>query len=275
MKCVDASVYVSPAGATLGIFLVVATVLVPLPQCVKLCRAQCSAGVSPLMLGMMGVYNVFNLCDLIFTKWRSVQQCAHTAHCILDLLDAAQQGISAVWNLSLMVQAVSYTPHNAPKFKLLTSALLFGSLGSVLASCLVSSRSICSDVSLDFAQGFSYAASCIVLVAFAPQLVSTWRLKSAGSLSFLFMSAQAIGNLAVTANYAFVQKDPWTGWGPVLMAAFMQFAIVALAAYYHCKDKALGGSEMEEEAEGKDVEEPMLNDMPPISQSDFDEQEPT
>ncbi|KAK3247857.1 hypothetical protein CYMTET_42658 [Cymbomonas tetramitiformis] len=161
MKCVDARVYVSPVGAVVGIFLLVATGTTPFPQSIKLSRAR----------------------------------------------------------------------------------------------CVVAALSTCSQLSLGLAQGFSYAASCIAFVAFAPQLVSTWRLKSPGSLSFIFFTLQAVGNLMVAANFIFIQRDPWTAWAPVLVSSIMQFAIIALAAYYsfHQHSSQSKGDKQLEEAK-----EPML-----------------
>ena len=237
MTCADARVSLSPGGAFLGIALLAGTTLAPVPQSLKIARAGNAEGVSPTMFGMLGLYNCLNLSGLILTKWRTVKLCLHEAHCVLDLLDVLQLCFSCVWNLAIMIQAVRQSPHCRPRKKAMAGGISVLAATILMGSCVLAALSTCSDVSLDVAQGLSYAASCCVFVAFAPQLASTWALKGAGSLSLISFLIQGVGNFAVACNYAFVELDPWTAWAPVCVAFVMQTAIFILLVHYNCLER--------------------------------------
>lgn len=249
--CVDARVNVSPFGAALGIFLLIGTLAAPAPQCYKLWQSQSSDGLSPLMMALLSLYNVTNLCSLLLVKWPTIQQCAHSSYCILDLLDGFQLLFSAAWNLSLLVQATRYTPHNRPRYRLLAAATCTTALALIAGSSTAAASSTCSKFSMVLAQAISDLSSAIIFVAFLPQLISTWKLRGAGSLSLIFFGIQAVGNLMVAANYIFVQKDPWVDWAPVLVASMMQFGVIGLITFFRCKD----GSATVDQA---GAEDPML-----------------
>eukprot|EP00658_Telonema_sp_P-2_P075557 TRINITY_DN6515_c0_g1_i2.p1 TRINITY_DN6515_c0_g1~~TRINITY_DN6515_c0_g1_i2.p1 ORF type:complete len:260 (-),score=50.71 TRINITY_DN6515_c0_g1_i2:87-866(-) len=200
---------------------------------VKLAQAQNSTGLSPSMLGMMAMYNVCTVCNLLFLKWPTVERCEHSAQCLVDLLDVFQTVASAGWNTSLMVQATMYPPFQHPPVRVAAASVCALLVSMIAATCMVSARSTCSEVSLNLAQGLTYTGSVLVMVAFAPQLWSTWKLKSAGSLSLFFILIQTVGNVLVFVNYKFIQDDPWTSWAPTLVAASMQGTIVSLGTYFY------------------------------------------
>jgi len=205
------------------------------------------------MMALLSLYNVTNLCSLLLVKWPTIQQCAHSSYCILDLLDGFQLLFSATWNLSLLVQATRYTPHNRRGYRLLAATTCTAALALVAGSSISAASSTCSEFSMVLAQAISDLSSAIIFVAILPQLISTWKLRSSGSLSLIFFGIQAVGNLMVAANYIFVQKDPWVDWAPVLVASMMQFSVLGLIAYFRCK---VGGATVDQDWAG--AEDPML-----------------
>ena len=63
----------------------------------------------------------------------------------------------------------------------------------------------CTHPTLGAAEVFSLSASTLVLMAYVPQLVETWRVGGAKSLSYATTTIQALGALAVSLNYLVFQ----------------------------------------------------------------------
>ena len=226
---------VSASGAGVGIFFVVAALLAPLPQLIKILRKGSSAGVSLSTLTFCLAYMTANVSASIITKWNILETCpTKTSSCILHLLDLLQQAAAAIAYVALILAATAHEPYQTHQHKCAmcgTFAFLAVLLGVVY---LYSSREPCTAMSAAAADVLASIAGVLVIVAFVPQLVETWRCRGRGSASYLFFAIQAIGCWLIAANDILAFHDPWTTFAPFLVGGSVQAAIVALGLFFAC-----------------------------------------
>lgn len=75
----------------LGTVLVIATLVLPVPQAVKLYRRQSSDGLSLSSLSLTILFSGTNAAATIIVKWPQIYSCDGGYGCIAELLDLAQQ----------------------------------------------------------------------------------------------------------------------------------------------------------------------------------------
>lgn len=79
-------------------------------------------------------------------------------------------------------------------------------------------------------------ASIFVIFQQVPQIIVTWKLKSAGTLSLGMLSIQFPGNLAVIGFQAGLNKADITTWGPYLVSAIQLLILIILLIYFKYKE---------------------------------------
>ena len=253
MHCVPAeSAPMSPLNEALGIFLVVATVLAVTPQVVLIMRKRSSAGVSVLTPALALIYGYLNVCATTLVKWPALRSCAHNfGGCTLQLLDFWQQAFSAIGLATVLILVVAFPPNASAKRRLATIALLLLLAAIGLALCLLSAAMPCAPLTLSFADAASIASSVVVVVAFAPQLLTTWRARGEGALSYTYYLIQSVGCLLVVFFQVVGAHDPIVVWAPPLAGAIMQGAVLVLGAFFRCRrPQGAGGSSPGDDAHG-------------------------
>ena len=239
--CNDAYTPIDTSGIALGWFLVGATLIAALPQLLALCRAKVSEGISVATPALALLYGTLNLCATLTEKWPSVQLCADLppfdSHgCVDQLLEAGQQVSSAISLVLILMLIVAYPPHAGAADRATVAGAIVVAGAAITAACAVSSRWPCSDESAAFGSASAVGSAVLVIVAFAPQLVETYRSKGAGSLSAVYYFIQAAGCLLVIGLQAVALGDSVLVWGPTAVAAVLQGAICGLLVYYRsCK----------------------------------------
>ena len=94
--CAAAHVDIKPPLAALGIFLLVATVLVPLPQIYKLWSHKSSKGVAPITICLITLYASTNSASTVAMKWKQFSKCpSEGSYCLIELLDSLQVASSS------------------------------------------------------------------------------------------------------------------------------------------------------------------------------------
>jgi len=232
-ECNPAFVPVAPWGCALGAGLAAATLLVSAPQILKIIKMKSSEGVQPLTMSLMLLYTAFNMSSMVIVKWRQFPLYASDASSALaEQLDLLQNIFSMwVWG-SILGAAIYFQPYDTCRHRFLALSSVLVACLTVAASAAVSAVDPCGPAALAFSEALSYVSGVCVMVAFLPQLLTTWRHKAAGSLSLIFTAIQIFGCTLVAANQLFVDKNPWVIWVPGLTSAFMQLLILILASYY-------------------------------------------
>lgn len=80
-------------------------------------------------------------------------------------------------------------------------------------------------------------ASLATLVMWLPQLLHTFRARDGGNLSLVMLLIQMPGNLASAFFQAIVEQNGVTSFGPYLVSAIMQFALIMMIIFFYCKKR--------------------------------------
>ena len=84
-----------------------------------------------------------------------------------------------------------------------------------------------------YSDGLSVAAAMITSIHWMPQVLETWHLESLGSLSLALLILQSVGCIL---TFVSVSKGGVIVGIPYLVASFMQFVLMAMSAYFYCRD---------------------------------------
>ena len=235
IQCTPAVVEVSALGIALGSVLSAATLFVPLPQIIKMVRLKNSQGLEVMTLCLVLLYSWSNLAAMIAVKWR--QFSTYASHGVgvglaqqLDLLQGIFSIVDWSWILGLVIML---PPNNTLQKRCLAFATLTLSLAMFTTILLLSIRDACSERVLWLAKIYGDISGLCTVVAFLPQLVTTWRNKGAGSLSFVFTGIQVVGCYTIAADLCLVNLDPYPVWAPTATSGTMQLLILVMAIYYH------------------------------------------
>jgi len=106
--------------------------------------------------------------------------------CFLQLLDFLQQAASALGLAAILLLVVALPPNADRTRRAAAIATLVFLAGVGAAACIVSAHEACSTGARSFASVASVCSQTLVVVAFAPQLVETWRTQGRGSLSYTY-----------------------------------------------------------------------------------------
>jgi uncharacterized protein with PQ loop repeat len=77
--------------------------------------------------------------------------------------------------------------------------------------------------------------TCIVVVQYVPQMVTTCRLRGPGSLSIALMAIQAPGGTLNALFMWLAQGDDWTTWISIEAASVQMFILLANSSYFKCR----------------------------------------
>jgi len=171
---------------------------------------------------------------------------------------------------SILTVVVMLPPHNTLRHRGLAVGTTVLCGGMAAAAFILSVDDPCGAAPLDLASAYGFFSSACIVVAFLPQLVTTFQLKAAGSLSLVFTAIQVLGCTLVAANQRFKDKDNWYVWGPTLVSAGMQLLILGLATYY----QMTGARAKVNAAEQSTRNAPLLQGSAAIDASAVESQQP-
>jgi len=209
VDCAPDHIDISGPSEALGVFLLIASVLVPLPQVAKLLYRRSSAGVSARTICMCLGYSASNFAATAAMKWKQLDECTSAGPCFVEMLDALQVLTSPLMWLSILIPTVCLPPHNTPRWRAIAAGVILAVAVMWVTIFSVSAAEPCGRAAKSLAQAAATASALLAMVAFAPQLLTIWHSKNAGSLSLIFTFLIASGGLIVAANQIFAAHDPW------------------------------------------------------------------
>eukprot|EP01119_Soliformovum_irregulare_P006903 TRINITY_DN1930_c0_g1_i2.p1 TRINITY_DN1930_c0_g1~~TRINITY_DN1930_c0_g1_i2.p1 ORF type:complete len:291 (-),score=56.29 TRINITY_DN1930_c0_g1_i2:184-1056(-) len=121
-------------------------------------------------------------------------------------------------------------------FLALIVVVLISLILAILAGVMYYNLGTSSDVMIKYAQGLGITSMILVLIQWAPQIFTTFRNKSAGSLSVLMLLMQLPGSLLVMYFQAILNAADFTTWMPYLFQFIQQVILVVMCAIFHFKD---------------------------------------
>jgi len=121
------------------------------------------------------------------------------------------------------------------KVKKYVALMSWEALLSILVPALVVPLGLDNDGVKYYGLSLSGVAGLSLCYHWLPQIYETWKLRKLGSLSFIMLILQSTG--CVLTAYNLSSHVDWTGWLPLLLAAFMQYCLMFLVIYLHYVDK--------------------------------------
>lgn len=77
----------------------------------------------------------------------------------------------------------------------------------------------------------------IAIIQYAPQMYTTCKLQSPGSLSIILFLIQAPGGTVNALFMAIGNKDNWTTWFPIIVGAIQQFILLGICIFFILKNR--------------------------------------
>jgi len=240
----------SPTNLALGIFLIVATIISYLPQVVSIVRRKSSEGMSYFSLGLGLFAGLLSLINGGMLKWEEKITCCERIRlkiheCLAHNLLIEQLCIGPLCFFVLYIVYLmyfSFTPNERQtredKQKEYRYARIFFAIYLAAFIILCSTAAILyyvagvnSHYMGNYAKVCGIASALITLVMWVPQLYTTWRLKSPGSLSIPMLCIQIPGSLLVV-YFQIGEKADITTWGPYVVNALQEFLLVVLCVWF-------------------------------------------
>jgi hypothetical protein len=129
---------------------------------------------------------------------------------------------------------------NAPKERRTNAVTLTAAIGSALVlmsvhAALAGRFGFASPAVRDFGDALGAAAGVLVIVQYAPQIVTTCRLGEVGSLSIALIAVQAPGGTANALFMAVAQDDSWTTWISILGASIQMWILLVICLVFKAR----------------------------------------
>jgi hypothetical protein len=94
-----------------------------------------------------------------------------------------------------------------------------------------------SDYLVTMGMFFGTFATLMCVAQYVPQIITTCKIKSSGSLSLLLFAIQSPGGFINSAFMAFGQGDNWTTWLSILAAAIQQAILLVICLVFNARKK--------------------------------------
>ena len=116
---------------------------------------------------------------------------------------------------------------------------------SVLYIVFGATDSFFGDVIMKYGYILGLTGGIIAIAQYAPQMYTTCKLESPGSLSLILLAIQAPGGTINSMFLAIGNQDNWTTWFPLIMGAIQQFILLFICIYFVCKARKRRLAEVE------------------------------
>lgn len=87
-------------------------------------------------------------------------------------------------------------------------------------------------------------ASLLACIQYLPQIYTTWKLKSAHSLSIMMMCFQTPGSAVFVLSLALrFGRKGWSAWAPYVVTGILQGVLLTMAIVFDLRDRRRGSEE--------------------------------
>jgi len=253
--------YSEPSSLNLGValFLVIGTVVSYIPQYIAIVRAGSSEGISFMMLAILLLSSFLTAINSGILKWTHVVCCQHLSlgQCLKNNLATEQLLAGAILTIVLYILFLVYfkteptgkhTREKRVRNKLIAlgtfvAVITLSVLLSVLGGILYYTLKFTSKVLIGYAQALGTTSSIMMVLEWAPQIYTTWKMKSPGSLSVLMLLIQIPGSLLVIYFQAILNEADFTTWAPYFFQCVEQGILVAMCLIFWIRSKQNRGLE--------------------------------
>lgn len=117
--------------------------------------------------------------------------------------------------------------------------LLVFALNALLASLVWYVAKVPGYTMVTWGRVLGILSAIFVIVQQVPQIVTTWKMKSGGSLSLGMLMIQFPGNLGVIGFQAGMNKADITTWGPYLISAIQNLILIVMLFFFMYRDRVI------------------------------------
>lgn len=239
--------YTKPAvfDLSLGLFLIVGTVISFLPQHYSLLRRRSHLGISFMWLWINNLGNFCNTFNDVLDQWKNIECCSQIGpwQCTEMLLVFLQLGINWCCIFFVFVLALVFFDYSGTVESY--NQRLTAWLGFVFYIFLVGFGigmalvfTLFMDPYANPARGYSYTlgivSAIIPVFVWTPQLYTTYKLKGPGSLSLTMQVIQTPGSFILAFNQ--IWSGQWLVGMTAAISGFEQLLLVLMCTYFLCKE---------------------------------------
>jgi uncharacterized protein with PQ loop repeat len=240
--------------------IVVASILIGgialsyVPQYISIAKAKSSAGISSLTVGLLLLGGLLTLINSGILKWDKVICCGsiHVDQCLGNNLPVIQLFIGPFCIFLLFIFVLIYfdtKPSSDDSLKEDKKRDLFRAWGIFLGTLTVSiivavAGSIMyyvihlpGEVLFTYAKVLGYIASALVLLQWTPQIITTFRAKSGGTLSLAMLAVQMPGAVVVSYYQGVLNHADFSTWAPYVLTAIQQVILIVMLVVFMIRDK--------------------------------------
>lgn len=116
--------------------------------------------------------------------------------------------------------------------------LIFG-LNALIASLVWYIAKVPGSAMVIWGRVLGILSAIFVIVQQVPQIITTWKMKSGGSLSLGMLMIQFPGNLGIIGFQAGMNGADITTWGPYLVSAIQNLVLIVMLFFFMYRDRVL------------------------------------
>ncbi|KAF1362850.1 PQ loop repeat protein-like protein [Lizonia empirigonia] len=242
-----------------SVFIIVGILVSYLPQHYKIIARRSSRGLSPLFVLLGTVSGTASIANILTLPESTADMacCNEIGNfpCAAALLGIAQIGVQWACFFFIMLlfliffprapipgidqDAEDADPSHMPTWKeaVLVLALSLAFFIVAFIGSVVFVYALPSHVR-GWANFLGLLATVLAAVQYIPQIITTWRLQEAGSLSVLMMCIQTPGSFVFAASlYARLGSAGWSAWGLFIFTGCLQGCLLAMTLSFLSRDR--------------------------------------
>ena len=256
-----------------GVCITVGTIISIIPQIYNIVKNKSSYGINAFTLSatsLSQVVNVLNYCSLHAADFVGMVSISFVQYMprMLSFLNIFSLWYMYLGNTFLTLIFFDKKPRehrNAEQIKTNRKVILAFTIGlhSIFIVLIIlyfvfgSTNGYFESFLRQYGYILGFAGGVIAIAQYAPQMYTTCKLQSPGSLSIVLLAIQAPGGTINSMFLAFGNKDNWTTWFPLIVGAMQQFILLFICIYYVCKARKLKKQMMDEQ--------PLISETPSVS----------
>ena len=222
-----------------GILIVIGTVGVLIPQLVKLIVKRSSEGLSSIFVSLVTINVTCGFINSLIINYPYIQSCPHVGYdvCIPALSSLFQCFfLMLTWMTIYVSLIIFYKDKTSKQWKWVYGTFIgFIVLTIVLIVVMILSVTVldnCSTFSLVYAHICGLVGVVFVCIQFLPQIYTTYKNKSSGSLSLAANISQAIGLIVVVFFMAFSTGQDISAYLKFIVTIVIMTIISIMQIYY-------------------------------------------
>lgn len=236
----------SEVSVGIGIFITIAMFISYLPQYYKIIANDSVEGINIYTLFIGNTANYYNfLGTLTLSTWKFA--CCHlisSVACGSNVMPTIQMcmpwfsiTIYIIIFLKYKFKYNTYIETQQEKIFILLWAFIFIVPVTVAYICLISKNVKPTNDKEILGNFLNISSAVLCLIQWFPQILTTYKKKSLGSLSYITLIFQSMGSIIIFCYQTFFTTEELSVGAPFLVSGLLQLLIVSMGLYYKIKTR--------------------------------------